>query len=253
MQRKNFRDARGRAVGQALELRVDVPGLGYRHVVAREHLQRFLELIPDWERARAGLHAIVLAAGDEEADGWYDCGVIALTAWPDPPTTTVCAEYFEEHRDILTRLGVPSRQAPSFLGVVDEAVAPSWWKMPRTSALLDAALDIISFDVEPADAPGEWRVRDTSVHQEGGPVIAELHELDGALHVYERRVALRFDRRRAAAFQLLHVLLHELGHHVDAQGPLSRRAYWRREEFAEQWARRCADRIWSAYHRLPFA
>lgn len=49
------------------------------------------------------------------------------------------------------------------------------------------------------------------------------------------------------AYQLLDVLLHELGHHHDRMTTKSRRRCGRGEEYAEQYALRYADMIWDRY------
>jgi hypothetical protein len=57
---------------------------------------------------------------------------------------------------------------------------------------------------------------------------------------------LKFTRATARAFQLLDVLLHELGHHHDRMTTRSLRVS-RGEPYAEQYARRYADVIWDRY------
>jgi hypothetical protein len=51
----------------------------------------------------------------------------------------------------------------------------------------------------------------------------------------------------ARGFQLLDVLLHELGHHHDHMTTASRRDAARGEPYAEAYARRYADVIWESY------
>ena len=62
------------------------------------------------------------------------------------------------------------------------------------------------------------------------------------------RLVVKWTERQARAFQLLHVLLHELGHHHDRMTTRSRRAA-RGEPFAEAYARRHEAQIWDAYVR----
>lgn len=42
-----------------------------------------------------------------------------------------------------------------------------------------------------------------------------LHAVSGSMHAYRRQYACRFTPDQIRAFQLLHVFLHELGHHRD--------------------------------------
>ncbi len=49
------------------------------------------------------------------------------------------------------------------------------------------------------------------------------------------------------AYQLVHVLLHELGHHHDRMTTKSKRTASRGEGYAERYALAYADRIWESY------
>jgi hypothetical protein len=68
--------------------------------------------------------------------------------------------------------------------------------------------------------------------------------------IERRRKGLRWlgwTERTAKAFQLVHILLHELGHHHDRMTTRSRRECARGESYAERYALEHADRIWDAY------
>ena len=57
----------------------------------------------------------------------------------------------------------------------------------------------------------------------------------------------KFTEGTARAYQLLHILLHELGHHHDCMTTRSKRYASRGETYAEQYARRYSDVIWNRY------
>ena len=61
---------------------------------------------------------------------------------------------------------------------------------------------------------------------------------------------LHFTEETLRAYQLLHVLLHELGHHHDRMTTRSRRRASRGEHFAELYARTHADYIWARYFEV---
>jgi hypothetical protein len=59
-----------------------------------------------------------------------------------------------------------------------------------------------------------------------------------------------FDEPSIKGFQLMHILLHELGHHHDRMNTRSRRASARGENYAESYSLKYAERIWDAYFRV---
>ncbi|MEO0649311.1 MAG: hypothetical protein AAFZ65_01370 [Planctomycetota bacterium] len=62
-------------------------------------------------------------------------------------------------------------------------------------------------------------------------------------------VLVRFTEPAVVGFQLMHVLLHELGHHHDRMTTRSKRSAARGEGFAEDYALRHAEALWDAYFR----
>jgi len=60
----------------------------------------------------------------------------------------------------------------------------------------------------------------------------------------------RFTLHQAKAFQLLHIFLHELGHHVDRMESKARRTSRRGEPFAEEYANNLCSIIWPQYVRI---
>lgn len=81
------------------------PGPGHRHVLLKRDIERFVALIPGWEKLSVGLNAVVLADGRYTCDGWYNRGVIGLPAWPKNLCYEVNADWFRDHRDFLRRIG----------------------------------------------------------------------------------------------------------------------------------------------------
>ncbi len=78
----------------------------------------------------------------------------------------------------------------------------------------------------------------------------EIFELLGVV-VEKRgdRVVTKWTEGQARAFQLLHVLLHEFGHHHDRMTTRSQQRAARGEWFAKEYARRHEARIWDEYLR----
>jgi hypothetical protein len=62
-------------------------------------------------------------------------------------------------------------------------------------------------------------------------------------------VRCKFTKQTAAGFLLMHVFLHELGHHHDRMKTKRRRHSPRGESFAEQFVNELADRMWTDFFR----
>ena len=150
------------------------PGRGFRHLVTRRELVRFLSLLPDWDDLAIGLDTIVLAKGSMTRDGWHRSGIVGICAWEHKIWRTVSDTYYDAHAGLLDRMGVP--------------------------------------------------------------VIRE-----------KTGVVLCFSPPQAKAFQLLHVLLHELGHHHDRMTTRRKSGASRGEAYAEHYANEYADRMWDQY------
>ena len=76
----------------------------------------------------------------------------------------------------------------------------------------------------------------------------EVFDLLGVVvEAHGRRLVTRWIEGQARAFQLVHVLVHELGHHHDRMTTRSQRRAARGEPFAEEYARRYEARIWNDY------
>lgn len=90
------------------------PSKGYKHVVTKNDLRTFLDLIPDWPELSVGLERIVLGRG-EPSEGWNglyrhfhreQTGAIYVSAWSGELWKKWDKSYFEEHSPILTAVKV---------------------------------------------------------------------------------------------------------------------------------------------------
>lgn len=162
------------------------PEAGFRRVVTRTDVLRFIDLIPDWPELSIGLREIHLVGGELGWDGFYEFSTespysaILLAPWlseADDPDHVWAADYVEGHAETLDRLGV------------------------------------------------ERALRD-----------------DGDWH-------MTFTDDQIRAWQLLHIFLHELGHHVDRMTTRRRREISRGEDFAERFAFERERRMWPEYRR----
>lgn len=151
------------------------PGPGYRHVLKKRDVERFISLLPDWRGLSIGLNVIQLAPGYPTYDGWHRPGVVAVCAWDIDQAIEVSSWYYRKHREVFERLDVPCT------------------------------------------------------------------ECDGD------EFQCHFNDSTIRAYQLLHLLLHELGHHHDRMTTKSKRRASRGEGFAERYALNYADRIWKRY------
>jgi hypothetical protein len=153
------------------------PRKGFRHLVTKQEMLDFIELIPDHDRHLRGIREIRLSEGDDRADGYYQgfrhepSGVIEIAAWRKDLFIDIRSKYFDAHRSIFDRIGLRFER-----------------------------------------------------HQDG--------------------VTCWFDEPKAKAFILVHVFIHELGHHLDF---VARRDLSSGEPFAEEFANRLEDAVWPAY------
>jgi hypothetical protein len=153
------------------------PGFGCRHVVRKEHVRRFLPLLPDWDELSLGLNAIVLADGNSNCMGWHRPGVVAICAWDREIEWHDCYQsFFKEHVGVFEALAIP-------------------------------------YDVG------------------------------------VERISVRFTEATARAFSLVHVLVHELGHHHDRMTTRSKRESCRGEAYAENYSCQFQNAIVQRYRK----
>lgn len=151
------------------------PGPGYRHLLLKRDVERFISILPDWNTLSTGLQAVVLAPGEWGTAGWHRPGIVAVCAWTRELWYETEEWFHDEHADVYNMIGL-----------------------------------------------------EREVQDDGG-------------------VLLKWTESQVRAWQLLHILLHELGHHHDRMTTRSRRRCSRGEDFAENYAVRGARRVWENY------
>jgi hypothetical protein len=77
-----------------------------------------------------------------------------------------------------------------------------------------------------------------------------LERLEVDVSKVGRRWVTKWTENQARAFQLLHVFLHELGHHHDRMTTRSKWHAARGEPYAEQFALELADEMWDDFLRV---
>ena len=151
-------------------------GKGYKHLLRKQDLYDFFELIPDWNIVSEGLDGVFLGRGNTSSLGCYKHFVITISAWESEVVwPKVDGTFVEDHRSVLEGLNVQIQQ-----------------------------------------------------------------NKDGSQR-------LEFTEESAKAFQLIHVFMHELGHHVDRFSSRLKSHCGRGESFADDWARKHEQVILERY------
>jgi hypothetical protein len=158
---------------EILKIDIESPGKGYKHFLKKRDIAAFLEILPNWSEIDIELDAILLAQGGGP-DGWYINGVIGICAWNKNMTCSLNKDYFNDHRELFSRLGVKYE-----------------------------------------------------VKKEG--------------------VVCQFEENQIKAYQLLHILLHEIGHHHDRITTRKKNAIPSGENYAENYAEKYEKVIWNNY------
>jgi hypothetical protein len=222
---------------------------GYRHFVSPTDVSAFLALLPDWPELAIGLHQVRLSNATD-CQGWHAPGAVAICAWPEQRTLVLTPNYYHEHADILGRLRVPCRR----LVLVPE----SWPNAADFPPGFETGMCCVACG-RPIDARSRWYrlkgepevacracgyARCDLRRDDFGPE-ADAEEEDGA-----PGYLAGFTEATVQAFQLVHVLLHEIGHHHDRMTSPRRRRSTRGERYAEAYARKHGEQIWADYCRL---
>jgi hypothetical protein len=189
------------------------PRRGFRHYVSPTDIQAFLNLLPEWRDLSIGLQSVVLSS-DTTCHGWCSPGTVAVCAWEDDPWRVFSVPFYEEHAATFRRLGIPCRPAISF--------------------------DCLGCNEEIAVVDGVGRCEECELVF--GPQDTEETGIAGYL--------AEFTDETVQAFLLVHVLVHELGHHHDRMTSPRQLDCTRGESYAEQYALRHEARIWEEYKRV---
>jgi len=132
------------------------------------------------------------------------------------------------------------------------AILPDWDRLSNglNAIVLARHDDAMGWHASGVVAVCAWE-RDLWWHDTDPDFVDEHREVFDLLGVVvearDRRLVTEWTEGQARAFQLVHVLLHELGHHHDRMTTRSRRGAARGESFAEEYARRYEARIWNDY------
>lgn len=160
-----------------IQIDIEDPGKGYKHFVKKRDIILFLGILPNREEIDIEFDAILLARGENDVDGWYNNGIIAICAWEKEMTREYNLEYFEAHKAIFDKLYVKYEFKKSY-------------------------------------------------------------------------VRCDFTENQIKAYLLLHIFLHELGHHHDRVNTKSKKKCARGEKYAESYAFKYENIIWNKYFEL---
>jgi hypothetical protein len=216
------------------------PRPGYRHFISPPDLHAFLGLLPDFRELAIGLQRVVLSA-DASCLGWHTPGTVAVCAWEEHCSLILEPDFYAEHADILQRLGVPCRRIVMVKASRLGELYPPWLDCAVCAKLV-------------SEGNGWYRLHGDSdvVCERCGyepwvlPWACVAQEEYGHAPGY----LAEFNETTVQAFLLVHVLLHELGHHHDRMTSPRQRNTTRGERYAEEYARRYEKRIWSAYRQV---
>lgn len=145
---------------------------------------------------------------------------------------------------------VTEEQLKLFIGII-----PEWERYSegvRCLVLGEGGDDCLGWHDEGVICINAWdglqQVWDEEFFDEHRHIVCRL------LVPYERhepgKMVCRFTRKTACAFQLMHVFVHELGHHYDRMMTKKKTHGSRGEKYAEEFGNEMADRIWTDFFRL---
>jgi len=92
-----------------------------------------------------------------------------------------------------------------------------------------------------------WENCNSSFYDEHAEI---LEKLNVPVIQQNGRIQVLFNESTARAFQLVHILTHELGHHHDRMTTRSQKVTVRGEGYAEEYARRFEDEVIEVYSKM---
>lgn len=93
--------------GTSVVLERHRPGKGYRHVLRKDDVERFITLLPDWDELAIGLETVALLEGRDDIEGIYGHGWIGICAWSRALWHQYERSFLEQPRPSILRVGVP--------------------------------------------------------------------------------------------------------------------------------------------------
>jgi hypothetical protein len=215
------------------------PVAGYRHFISPTDVTAFLGILPDWRELAIGLQRVVLSA-DPSCLGWHRPGTVAVCAWDEGCTVVVNPGFYAEHAGIYRKLHVPCRR------VVLVKSCPGCDFLADNPPEEDAEPLCVSCgpDLYPLDR------EDLEVQYDYLAYYDLKQNLPREALPRPFGYFLEFNPSTVQAFLLIHVLVHELGHHHDRMTSPRRRDATRGEHYAEEYARQYEDQILRAYRRV---
>jgi len=88
------------------------PGAGRRHLLNKADIQKFIDILPDWDELSKGLKAVVLAPGERGLYGWFEDGVIGICAWERDLWHELSRKFYRANSAIFGRLDVQVEELP---------------------------------------------------------------------------------------------------------------------------------------------
>jgi hypothetical protein len=206
------------------------PRQGYRHFVSPTDVFAFLGLLPNWRELAIGLQRILLD-NNTSCLGWHRPGTVALCAWEEYRTTLLSPDFYTDHADTLQRLRVPCYRVllVGECSACNELPNKSFQEQKDDQVCINCGLD--PYDIDHKDVATFFR----SEHDSTDGVEAYFSE---------------WTDETIQAFQLIHVLVHELGHHHDRMTSPRQRDGTRGEKYAEEYALKHEEEIWFKYCRV---